>query len=422
MNANPPRIVFTGGHIFDGTGADPFRADLLCQGGTIVGIGSDLEGDVEVPVAGKALLPGLFDCHVHVVLRGVDTVERLQAPFSYQFFHAARQLGAMRRLGITHARDAAGADLGVKQALEDGLIAGPRLQIAITMISQTGGHADGWLASGNHLESRIAHPGRPHGVADGPDEVRRKVREVIRAGADVVKIASSGGVMSPRDHPRHAHFSVEEIEVAVAEAAAAGLGVMAHAQGAEGIKNAVRAGVRSIEHGIYLDEEAVALMVERGTYLVPTLSAPLSVIEAAENGARIPAASLDKAYAVLESHAISFKLALEAGVKIAMGTDAVGSAPGRNLEELELLRSHGMSPAQTLRSATSVAAELLDVSAAYGNLQPGKQADVVVVSGDPFAFADLPDRIESVYMDGVLVESAAWPSGLAGGSTEHPLG
>jgi imidazolonepropionase-like amidohydrolase len=310
----------------------------------------------------------------------------------------------------------------VKQALEDGLIAGPRLQIAITMISQTGGHADGWLASGNNLESRVAHPGRPHGVADGPDEVRRKVREIIRAGADVVKIASSGGVMSPRDHPKHAHFSVAEIEVAVAEASAAGLGVMAHAQGAEGIKNAVRAGVRSIEHGIYLDDEAVALMVDRGTYLVPTLSAPLSVIEAAEAGARIPAASLDKAYTVREAHATSFKLAVDAGVKIAMGTDAVGSAPGRNLEELELMRAHGMSPAHTLRSTTLVAAELLGVDHAYGSLQPGKRGDVVVVSGDPYSFGDLPERIESVYMDGVLVQGAAWPSGLAGSTTQHPLG
>ncbi len=404
MNATAPRIVFTGGQVIDGTGAGPFRADLSMQDGTILAMGSDLDGDVEIAVSGMTLLPGLFDAHVHVVLRTVDTVERLQSPFSYQFFHAARQLSAMRRLGITHARDAAGADLGVKQALADGLIAGPRLQIAITMISQTGGHADGWLASGNNLESRIAHPGRPHGVADGPDEVRRKVREIIRAGADVVKIASSGGVMSPRDHPRHAHFSVEELHIAVAEAAAAGLGVMAHAQGTEGIKNAVRAGVRSIEHGIYLDEEAVALMVERGTYLVPTLSAPLSVIEAAENGARIPVASLEKAYAVLEAHATSFTLALEAGVKIAMGTDAVGSAPGRNLEELALMRSHGMSPAETLRSATSVAADLLDVGANYGSLQPGKRADIVVVSGDPYAFDDLADRIESVYMDGVLVE------------------
>lgn len=407
------RTVFTGGHVFDGTGSDPFAADVVVEGGRIVEIGTGLDADLEVPCAGKTLLPGLFDCHVHVVLRSVDTVERLQTPFSYPFYHAIRHLSAMRRQGITHARDAAGADLGMKQALHEGLIPGPRLQIAITMISQTGGHADGWLASGNHLESRIAHPGRPHGVADGPDEVRRKVREVIRAGADVIKIASSGGVMSPRDNPRHAHFGPEELDVAVAEAAAAGLGVMAHAQGAEGIKNALRAGVRSIEHGIQLDDEAIQLMLDRGAYLVPTLSAPLSVIEAAAAGAHLTEASLAKAHAVLETHAESFRLAVEAGVKIAMGTDAVGSAPGRNLEELELMRKYGQAPAEVLRSSSLVGSELLGVESRYGSLRPGKQADIVVVSGDPFDFTDLQSRVESVWMDGVQVEYRAWPRGTA---------
>ncbi len=399
------RTVFTGGNIFDATGGDPFRADLLVEGGVIRSIGADLDGDVEVRVDGLTLLPGLIDCHVHVVLRGVDTVERLQSPFSYQFFHAARQLKAMRRLGITYARDAAGADLGIKKALEDGLIEGPRLQIAITMISQTGGHADGWFASGNSLEGRIAHPGRPHGVADGPDEVRRKVREVIRSGADVIKVASSGGVMSPRDNPRHAHFTSEELDVVVAEAAAAGLSVMAHAQGTEGIKNAILAGARSIEHGIYLDEETVQLMLDHRTYLVPTLSAPLSVIEAAAAGATISAASLEKAHAILDVHAASFRLAVAAGVKIAMGTDAVGSAPGRNLEELGLMHGAGLSAKETLRATTAVAAELLGVSDHYGSLEPGKQADLVVLAGDPYDFADLPNRIHSVYMDGNLVET-----------------
>jgi imidazolonepropionase-like amidohydrolase len=401
-----PRMLLAGGQIFDGTGSDPYAADLVVQDGTIIEIGHGLDGDVEVPCAGLTLLPGLFDCHVHVVLRSVDTVERLQTPFSYGFYHAIRHLSAMRRQGITHARDAAGADLGIKQALAEGIIAGPRLQIAITMISQTGGHADCWLASGNHLHSRIAHPGRPDGVADGPDEVRRKVREVVRAGADVIKIASSGGVMSPRDNPRHAHFSNEELEVAVAEATAAGLYVMAHAQATAGIKNALRAGVRSIEHGIFLDDEAVELMVERGAFLVPTLLAPLSVLRAAERGANLTAATLAKVHEVLEAHTDSFKRAVQAGVKIAMGTDAVGSPPGHNLEELELMRANGLSAPQTLRSTTSMASELMRVSDHYGTLQAGKRADIVLVSGDPYAFTDLGDRIAGVYMDGILVETS----------------
>src|SRR4030095_9393964 len=152
-----------------------------------------LDGDEAVEAGGLTVLPGLFDCHVHVTLSHVDTAQLVPRPFSYQFSEAARNLGATLRVGITTIRDAGGADLGIKQAVADGLIPGPRLQISITMLSQTGGHSDDWHPSGVDIPLFVARPGRPSALVDGPDEVRRKVRELLRAGADVIKVATSGG-------------------------------------------------------------------------------------------------------------------------------------------------------------------------------------------------------------------------------------
>jgi imidazolonepropionase-like amidohydrolase len=249
----------------------------------------------------------------------------------------------------------------------------------------------------------IPHPGRPAAVVDGPEEVRRKVRELIRAGADVIKVATTGGVLSPRDDPTHAHFAADELEVLVAEAAAAGRWVMAHAQGSAGIKNAVRAGIRSIEHGIYLDDEAIEMMLEHGTYLVPTLVAPTGVTRAAEAGAPIPEVVLRKAESVIEAHRDSFRRAVDAGVKIAMGTDSGVTPHGENLVELQLMADGGMAPGEVIRSTTAVAAELMGVDGDSGTIEPGKRADLVVVDGDPFAFDGLRERIRAVYQAGSCV-------------------
>ena len=183
-------------------------------------------------------------------------------------------------------------------AVADGLIAGPRLHISTAILSQSGGHADGWLPSG-YDATPLSWPGMPSGVVDGPDEMRRAARQIIRAGADQIKVCTSGGVLSPRDDPRHGHFRDVELDVLVEEATAAGIPVMAHAQGAPGIKSAIRAGIRSIEHGIFLDDEAIEMMLQRGTWLVPTLVAPQGVLDAAAAGAEIPPASLRKAREVI---------------------------------------------------------------------------------------------------------------------------
>ncbi|MEE9299016.1 MAG: amidohydrolase family protein [Acidimicrobiia bacterium] len=400
------RTVFANGKIFDGTGSPLAVGDVAVAGGRIVEVGSDLDGDEAVDLGGRALLPGFYDCHVHVMFDNVDIWGIMQKPFSLNFYEATHALRRTLATGITSVRDAGGADLGVKTAVERGLIPGPRMQISLTMISQTGGHGDGWLPSGMHYSLMATHPGVPESLVDGPEEMRKKVREIVRMGADVIKVAASGGVLSPRDDPRHAHFDLAELEMLVATASSLGCHVMAHAQAYDGIKNAVRAGIRSIEHGIYLDEEAIDLMKAKGTFLVPTLVAPAGVVKAAEAGASIPEASVIKAKEVIEIHRESFRKAAEAGVKVAMGTDSAVTPHGDNLDELVLMNEYGMDPLDVLKATTSTAAECLDVADDRGTIEAGKRADFVVVEGDPTEFATLKERITAVYLDGALVSGA----------------
>jgi imidazolonepropionase-like amidohydrolase len=395
------RTLYAGASIIDGTGADPAVADLVVEDGRIVEIGPGLDGDERIDLSGTSLLPGLFDCHTHVVVSSIDTMRLLQMPFSYRFFLAARNLEATLRTGITSVRDAGGADLGIKQAVEDGVVPGPRMQISLSMISQTGGHGDGWMPSGATVEALLPkHPGVPSTIVDGPEAMRRTVRTLIRMGADVIKVATSGGVLSPRDKPTHAHLRPDELEALVEEASAAGIFVMAHAQAAPGIKNAIRAGIRSIDHGIYLDDEAIELMLDRGTWLVPTLVAPRGVIDAADAGASIPEASVAKAREVVVTHRASFAKAVAAGVKVAMGTDSGVTPQGENLRELALMVEGGMTPMQAIVATTRSAAELMGVHDELGSLEPGKRADLVVVRGDPLDVGTLAERIEAVYQDG----------------------
>jgi imidazolonepropionase-like amidohydrolase len=397
------RILFRGGSVFDGSGSDPSPADVTVEDGRIVDVGSRLDGDDAVDATGLTILPGFFDCHVHVVLDTIDVWRLVNRPFSYSFYVAARNLAATLATGITSVRDAGGADLGIKQALEDGLIPGPRLQISLAMISQTGGHGDDWFPSGVSVPLMQSHPGIPDQIVDGPDEMRRKVRELHRMGADVIKIATSGGVLSARDDPAHAHFRPAELDVLVEEATAAGMPVMAHAQAADGIKNAVRAGIRSIEHGIFLDDEGIELMLENGTWLVPTLVAPHGVLDAAAAGAPIPSNVLAKARAVVDTHRTSVQRAIQAGVRIAMGTDSGVTPHGLNLRELALMAELGMSPANVLEATTRSAAQLLGVADDRGTIEPGRLADLVLVEGDPYDLPTLSERIVAVYLGGRAV-------------------
>lgn len=312
-------------------------------------------------------------------------------------------MAATLATGITTVRDAAGADLGVRRAQEGGLIAGPRVRISVNMISQTGGHGDDWYPCGIDVPLFVPHPGRPGAIVDGPGEARKKTRELIRAGADVIKIATSGGVLSPRDDPRHTHLRDAEIAAIVEEATAAGISVMSHAASNDGIKAAIRNGVRSIEHGDFLDDQAIEMMLEAGTWLVPTLIATRGIVQAAEAGAAIADHIIEKARMLADAHQQSVTQAIAAGVRIAMGTDSGVTPHGDNLGELSLMTQCGMTPLAALKAATSSAAELMALDDDLGTLQPGKRADVVIADGQQLDLETLRDRIRLVYQDGRLV-------------------
>jgi imidazolonepropionase-like amidohydrolase len=403
------RTVIAGGLVFDGTGSAPAAADVVVEDGRIIDVGTGLDADQAVDATGATLLPGLFDCHTHVTVSGVDLLKFLNTPFSLPFYEAIGNLRATVECGITSIRDAGGADLGVATAVRRGLIPGPRMQISVTPLSQTGGHADSWMACGVSLN--LEYPGMPSAIVDGADEARRRTREVIRAGADVIKIMTSGGVLSPRDDPRHGHFRDDEIAEMVAEATATGKFVMSHAQGADGIKAAVRNGVRSIEHGVYLDDEGIELMLSRGAWLVPTLIAPHAVLDIAAAGGGLTPEMVDKARMVVGVHTESVRRAIAAGVRIAMGTDSGVGPHGNNLDELRLMVECGMDPYAALHAATASAAKLCGVDEELGTIETGKRADLTLFAGNVDDLIDkggqvMRDAVRRVWIDGKTVYEA----------------
>ena len=234
---------------------------------------------------------------------------------------------------------------------------------------------------------------------------RAKVRELIRAGADGIKVAASGGVLSPNTNPHHPQFGEDELTTIVNEAAAAGRWVMAHCHAAAGARNAIKAGVRSVDHGSYLDETAIAMMAERGTWLVPTLLAAQGVLNAIERGTQMPAGIEEKATEARDSARDATRLAVEAGIPIALGTDCPVSPHGTNLGELALMAECGLTPAGALHAGTLSAAKLLDLGDELGSIEPGKRGDLVVLAGDPFDFDGYDGRIEQVWKDGVRVHA-----------------
>jgi imidazolonepropionase-like amidohydrolase len=408
------QTLIDNGTLIDGTGRAPLAdAALLVEDGRIVAVGARRQINprpdaTRIDAGGGFILPGLIDTHVHVTLEGLDIPKMLTTPFSYNFYKAIAHMRRTLDAGITTVRDAGGADLGIKQAQADGLIVGPRLQISVIALSITGGHGDGWMPSGFSLDLWPPYPGMPDNKCDGVEAVRQKVREVLRAGADVIKVCATGGVLSPTDHPEFTQFTEEELRVMVQEGAyRRGVKVMAHAQGAEGIKNAVRAGIHSIEHGIYLDDEAIDLMLAHKTFLVPTLLAPLSVLEQAEAKGNMPEYGVRKARESIEAHSESIAKAYKAGVTIAMGTDAGVMPHGTNLRELGLMVNIGMSPMEAIVATTKTAAACLGWQDRIGTLEPGKLADVIITAADPLAnirTLEQPANIVLVMQEGRVVK------------------
>lgn len=414
-------IIVRNGTLIDGTGVEPIAdGAVVIEDGVITAVGPSasfsVDGNVEeVDARGGYILPGLIDTHVHLMFEAGNPMVALQTPFSFNFYQAIPYMQRTLDCGITTVRDAGGTDAGVKKAVEDGLIAGPRMQISISVLSTTGGHGDGWHPAGVDVPMMVEYPGNPNGIADGVEEVRKKVREILRAGAEVIKVCSTGGVMSATDHPEFTQYSIEELKVMVEEAHfRRGLKVMSHAQGAEGIKNAIRAGIHSIEHGMFIDDEVIELMLEHDTFLVPTLVAPLGVIEQAEATGTMPEYALRKAKETIDVHRESIAKAYRAGVKIAMGTDAGVVPHGTNLRELGLMADIGMSPMEVLVATTSIAAECLGWQDRVGTLQTGKLGDIVVTSVDPLdRIHDLAnvDNITLVIKGGEIVKDRR-PAGV----------
>ncbi|OMC29394.1 amidohydrolase [Mycobacterium sp. GA-1841] len=393
--------------LIDGTGADPVTgAAVLVADGKISWVGPEDElpaehaaGTAEVDLGGNTVCPGFFDCHVHFGLPGAkgSPLQRVLKPPSYSYFELIERLRVTLLNGVTTARDLMGIDAGVREAVADGLVAGPRLLVAINMLSQTCGHADFHLPSGIDVTPLIGGS-----LVDSVEQARRRTRELIRQGADVIKVASSGGVSSPNDDPSWLGMRSEMIAAVVEEGRNyGGRPVAAHAIGQAGIKAAVEAGVHSVEHGYELDDDLRRQMAAQGTFLVPTLLETMAPVTASPQGA----AKSAKWHALAHD---SIRASAAAGVKIAVGTDA-GLSPdhGTNLKELGLLvKFGGLTPMQAIVAGTRTGAELCGVSETLGTVEAGKVADLVVVRGNPLADIDsigVPDNILLVVKDGVAV-------------------
>ncbi len=346
------------------------------------------EGEIRAPeartidVGGRTLMPGLIDAHVHVAITTMNLGAMAQRPTTLVALEAARVLEGMLRRGFTTVRDAGGADRGLAQAVERGLVPGPRLFYSGRVLSQTGGHGDlrGVEDDPRLCACEIRTSGFAH-VADGVSAVRKAAREELRRGASQVKIMASGGVASPSDPIWNLQYSPEEMRAIVEEAAGWRTYAMAHAYTPEAITRAVEAGVRTIEHGNLIDAATARLMEERGAYLVPTLVTYFAIDELGRT-LGFPEVSQRKVRDVLDAGLASLEVARDAGVPLGFGTDLLGETHDQQSRELSI-RAQVLSPAEILRSATRVNAEILDRTDELGVVAPGALADLLVVDGDP---------------------------------------
>lgn len=386
---NKQLILFRNGNLLDPLASElQGTHDVLVEGGVIREVSSTpikVSGAQEIDVRGKTIMPGLIDLHVHVLATQLNLSTQGVLPDALVMMRAVPIIQGMLQRGFTTVRDAGGAGWGLKCAINEGTIEGPRLFISGRAISQTGGHGDPRPRS-DHLRPmsfcgccfRAGDIGR---VADGIDDVRKAVRQELQMGADQIKIMASGGVASPTDPIASWGYSEEEITAIVQEATARQTYVMAHSYTPEAISRAIRLGVRTIEHGNLIDAPTARLMHEHGAYVVPTLITFEALsLEGEKFG--LPADSIAKISEVSSAGLTSLEIYRQAGVKIGYGSDLLGPSQRLQSEEFRI-RSEVMPLPEVIRSATTTAAEILNMTGKLGRLQVGAFADVLIIDGDP---------------------------------------
>ena len=401
--------VLVGANLIDGTGRPPTSnsAVLVNDEGRIEAVGQreavEVPPDAEViDVTGKVLLPGLIDCHDHLGFHGYDLPTRwgVNEPKSLQYMRTAKVLKDTLMTGYTTVRDAAFIDAGFKMAVEQGVIEGPRLLVAISPITPTGGIAD-WSSPSGHPPP-TPDPALPSGVANGVEEIRARVRQMAQVGADVIKFASTGGTMARYGlGPRSNIYSPEEIKAVVDEAHMLGRKAMVHAHGGPGLRLAIEAGVDSVEHGMCLGEdvEGIKIMADNGAFFCPTLAVFTF------HGTRGKPEQRQRIKELRPIHVAGIQKCLELGVRVIAGTDAGGWVHANNAQELECMVEAGLTPMQALQTGTGWAAEGLGLEKEIGTVEKGKLADLVVIDGDPLKDITIlqdKSRIKLVMKEGTI--------------------
>jgi imidazolonepropionase-like amidohydrolase len=409
--AAPVEIAIHAGKVLDvRTGNTAADQIIWIEGDRIKAVGAAADISAKIPAGAKVIdlskytiLPGLIDCHTHLTMTPYDSgLSGVRLSYPRQALTGARNARVTLEAGFTTVRNVGASgysDIALRDAIKAGDVPGPRMLVSGPPLSITGGHGDT-----NFLAPQFNWS--DDGVADGVEGVQKKVRENVKYGADVIKFMATGGVLSEGDNPALAQYSPEEMKAIVDTAHGLGRKVAAHAHGAAGIKFAVIAGVDSIEHGSYINEEDIALMKEHGTYLVPTVYLEDWLMENVQTLGLTPN-MIEKAKIVLPIAQQNLSHAFKSGVKVAFGTDAAVYPHGLNAHEFGKMVEMGLTPLQSIQAATVNAADLLGWTDRVGTLEAGKYADIVAVEGDPLANVHILENVSFVMKGGDVVKDAS---------------
>jgi imidazolonepropionase-like amidohydrolase len=406
--AAPKVTIVKAARLFDGKSDRVVTPGVVVvQDGKIVAAGARVQepaGAEVIDLGNATLLPGLMDAHTHMSFEASgdwkkDELDNFKLPPTQRAITATAYARRTLFAGFTTVRDLGGSDMidvGLRNAINEGTVPGPRIQVAVNSISARGGHCDG---TAGYRPGLLKEPGPEDGVADGPEQIRAAVRFNAKHGADVIKVCASGGVLSLTGHVDSPQLTQAELDALVDEAHALGRKAAAHSHGAEAAKRAARAGIDSIEHGSFIDDAGLDLMKQKGTYLVYT---PVLCLNERLKKAGAPANVVAKATAATAAADAMFKRALARGVRIAFGSDAAVCPHGTQGNQLAHMVRLGMKPVAVLKSATSADAALFGVADKLGTLEPGKLADVIAVPGDPTADVSVVEKVFFVMKDGVV--------------------